>query len=173
MTQDHFLRLFQEVYGMSKAKQRAALTHLFLPDGTIRKSIKKRIVQRVAELDQCVDMGVFCLTEVPGSILMWSHYATAHTGMCVGFERNKDNAFVNDGICLPVTYSRNYLTVDTMRIFILIIRSSSIIGILLTALPNMLLALFCMESTQNHFILLPTLSTYGNVGLQLCLLPIL
>ncbi len=50
---------------------------------------------------------------------MWSHYATAHTGMCVGFERNKDNALGNDGICLPVTYSRNYLTVDTMRIFYL------------------------------------------------------
>jgi hypothetical protein len=118
LTQDHFLRLFQEVYGLSKAKQRAALTHLFLPDGTIRKTIKKRILQRVAKLEQCADMGVFCLTEVSSSILMWSHYAKEHTGMCVGFERDKDNALGNDGICLPVTYSRNYLTVDTMRIFL-------------------------------------------------------
>ncbi len=118
LTPDHFLRLFQEVYGMSKAKQRAALSHLFLPDGTIRKTIKKRISQRVAELAQCADMGVYCLTEDPGSILMWSHYAAEHTGMCVGFERSEDNALGNDGICLPVTYSRNYLTVDTMRIFL-------------------------------------------------------
>ena len=31
-------------------------------------------------------IGVACLTEVPDSILMWSHYAQNHTGYCIGFD---------------------------------------------------------------------------------------
>lgn len=31
-------------------------------------------------------LGVFCLSEVPDSLLMWAHYATSHTGFVVEFD---------------------------------------------------------------------------------------
>lgn len=31
-------------------------------------------------------IGVLCLTENPKDILMWAHYASNHTGICVGFD---------------------------------------------------------------------------------------
>lgn len=30
--------------------------------------------------------GVVCLTPIPDSILMWSHYSASHKGFCIGFE---------------------------------------------------------------------------------------
>jgi hypothetical protein len=34
-------------------------------------------------------IGICCFSEVKDSILMWSHYAKKHSGICVGFETNK------------------------------------------------------------------------------------
>ncbi|MDO8342658.1 MAG: DUF2971 domain-containing protein [Cellvibrio sp.] len=34
-------------------------------------------------------VGVFCLSEVNDSILMWSHYANEHKGICIGFDTGK------------------------------------------------------------------------------------
>lgn len=34
-------------------------------------------------------IGVFCLSEVNDSILMWSHYANEHKGICIGFDTGK------------------------------------------------------------------------------------
>lgn len=31
-------------------------------------------------------VGILCLTEDPSNILMWSHYASNHSGICVGFD---------------------------------------------------------------------------------------
>lgn len=33
-------------------------------------------------------IGILCLTEDPLNILMWSHYANNHTGICIGFDRD-------------------------------------------------------------------------------------
>lgn len=32
------------------------------------------------------DIGVLCLTEKPFNLLMWSHYADCHRGICIGFD---------------------------------------------------------------------------------------
>ena len=36
-------------------------------------------------------VGVFCLSEKPDDILMWSHYAESHKGYCVEYTRSPDN----------------------------------------------------------------------------------
>lgn len=33
-------------------------------------------------------LGVYCLTQLPDDILMWSHYAGSHSGICLGFAAN-------------------------------------------------------------------------------------
>lgn len=42
-------------------------------------------------------IGILCLTEDPLNILMWSHYAANHTGICIGFdtEHSPFNCAVN------------------------------------------------------------------------------
>jgi hypothetical protein len=45
--------------------------------------------------------GLFCASEVNNDILMWSHYAGKHTGVCVGFRLNA----VKPKILLPVNYT--------------------------------------------------------------------
>lgn len=47
-------------------------------------------------------IGVLCLSEVRDSILMWSHYADCHRGVCLVYETN-DSFFVN---AQPVRYQR-------------------------------------------------------------------
>jgi len=69
-----------------------------LPDSEVEHRTKKmfsptRRRERAAwereQLDRIQDtrnrIGVFCLTEVNDDILMWSHYADKHQGICLGF----------------------------------------------------------------------------------------
>lgn len=37
------------------------------------------------------NFGILSLSETPENILMWSHYASGHTGICFQFERNETN----------------------------------------------------------------------------------
>jgi hypothetical protein len=41
---------------------------------------------------------VFCLTEHPDSILMWSHYASSHSGICIEFNTDFYPFRLSDGI---------------------------------------------------------------------------
>lgn len=53
-------------------------------------------------LQQRIDKhGVLCLSSVPDNILMWSHYADSHKGICLEFDAN-NNFFARAS---PVTYS--------------------------------------------------------------------
>lgn len=59
------------------------------------------------------ESGVFCLSEVFHNILMWSHYADSHKGVCVQFlASDRQDHF---GWARPVTYSRQYPTVYPIR----------------------------------------------------------
>jgi hypothetical protein len=55
------------------------------------------------------DIGIYCLSGTPCSILMWSHYAQDHTGYCIQFEATDTPFF---GRALPVLYSEKYPFVD-------------------------------------------------------------
>lgn len=48
--------------------------------------------------------GVFSLSEPNNNILMWSHYADEHRGLCLEFERTDSNDLGNPDHCIPVIY---------------------------------------------------------------------
>jgi len=49
--------------------------------------------------------GVLALGEDPSVVLMWSHYADEHKGLCLGFTRTDTNELGEYGKCYPVIYS--------------------------------------------------------------------
>jgi Protein of unknown function (DUF2971) len=56
--------------------------------------------------------GVICLCEVNDSILMWSHYASHHSGICIEFERTPGGTLGDSGLCTPVHYDSKYPETD-------------------------------------------------------------
>ncbi len=54
--------------------------------------------------------GIFCMTSIPDSILMWSHYAHGHNGICVGFDlsgKSSESKIFSES-CKEVNYSKKY-----------------------------------------------------------------
>lgn len=49
--------------------------------------------------------GIYCLSEKPDNILMWSHYADSHKGMCLVFDADIISKHFN---CQPVKYKSTY-----------------------------------------------------------------
>lgn len=76
-------------------------------DNEIQKFIKKNR-----------NMGVICLSEVCDSILMWSHYAENHKGVCFEFTRAEDNNFGDLESCSPVKYDRYYPIIDLRQMLL-------------------------------------------------------
>tara|TARA_R100000935_G_C2812392_1_gene155611 strand:- start:530 stop:1321 length:792 start_codon:yes stop_codon:yes gene_type:complete len=79
---------------------------LVLSDGF--KAIVKQQVEEARK--QIRSLGVLSLSMVSDSILLWSHYADEHRGICIEFERNIDE---DSGILensRPVIYSDMYPT---------------------------------------------------------------
>ncbi len=55
---------------------------------------------------QMKNYGVLALSEVNDNILMWSHYADKHRGICIEFERTDTNDLGNWDHCIPVLYQQ-------------------------------------------------------------------
>lgn len=55
----------------------------------------------------------YCMAEEPDNILMWSHYADSHKGVCFKFDiiQDLDNFFIT----VPVDYGSEYLEFDTLN----------------------------------------------------------
>lgn len=58
-------------------------------------------------------IGLYCLAEVPDSILMWSHYGADHKGYCLAFEGTDNTAVF--GEAQKVRYSEMYPQVDFFK----------------------------------------------------------
>jgi hypothetical protein len=56
--------------------------------------------------------GLYCLTEVPDDILMWSHYADSHKGICLQFRANEVPTLFWEAF--KVTYQEDYPIVNIM-----------------------------------------------------------
>lgn len=54
----------------------------------------------------------FCMAKEPDNILMWSHYADSHKGVCFKFDLLQDDVFLNT---VPVDYNPEYLEFDTLN----------------------------------------------------------
>ena len=53
--------------------------------------------------DQKSSMGITCLSEVPDSLLMWSHYANSYAGICIEYDFNQIKDVI--GFIYPVEYT--------------------------------------------------------------------
>ncbi len=62
--------------------------------------------QYIAEM--MVKLGIFSLSETPVDILMWSHYADSHRGICIGFYSGPKDQFFR--IFQAVQYQEDYPT---------------------------------------------------------------
>ena len=64
-------------------------------------------IAKLAERSEFLDrtMGLCCFTEDPRSILMWSHYAANHSGVCLRF-RHRSSSDLSEH-CFPVQYRRS------------------------------------------------------------------
>jgi len=61
--------------------------------------------------------GVICFTKVPDDILMWSHYADSHRGICLGFCGRDKAQDLNDVGLYPVVYTEEYPELDFSEIW--------------------------------------------------------
>lgn len=54
----------------------------------IKESLSKLRSAHVAAVDTTwvAELGILCLTNEPKNLLMWSHYAGSHTGICIGYD---------------------------------------------------------------------------------------
>jgi len=59
------------------------------------------------------EIGILCLTEDPLNMLMWGHYAGAHTGLCLEFSVSHTEPFF--GRAQPVVYSTKRGSFDPDR----------------------------------------------------------
>lgn len=50
-------------------------------------------------------VGITCFSETPQNMLMWSHYANKHTGVCVEYDFSKLFSTVPNTLLLPVEYT--------------------------------------------------------------------
>lgn len=59
------------------------------------------------------EIGLYCLSRIPDSILMWSHYGNGHHGYCIEFEATDHTELF--GEAQPVLYSDSYPIVDFFK----------------------------------------------------------
>lgn len=59
------------------------------------------------------ELGILSLANSNENLLMWSHYAEDHKGMCLEFQRRPDSALGDSESCNPVNYIDNHPTLKT------------------------------------------------------------
>ncbi len=82
------------------------------------KSLNLRKIENAEKLSNMITeavgkCGVYCLSSDPLNILMWSHYADCHKGICIGFDGGDTNSFF--GRAQQVIYSINYPVVNIIK----------------------------------------------------------
>ncbi len=92
-------RKFEPKTKISQLKHRA---NLMFRDPVLVKKTKDFLYQSHSK--HVTNFGVFCLSERCDSILMWSHYADCHKGICIGF----DTTYFKQPHIQKVEYSDKY-----------------------------------------------------------------
>jgi len=90
-----------------------AQAELYVDQWASRPAAKLEEFVRAFHSDKLANYGVLSMTADPASILMWSHYASNHSGVCLEF--NTDARLRTLSIAEPVVYERKYPLVDLVK----------------------------------------------------------
>lgn len=61
-------------------------------------------------------LGILSLASRNNNLLMWSHYASEHKGMCLEFERSHNSVLANNEKTKPMSYNDNYPSIKANSI---------------------------------------------------------
>ena len=62
-------------------------------------------------------IGIECFAQNPTDILMWSHYANKHTGICVEYDFSKLFSTLSDAFIFPVYYTNQRPLIDIEKMY--------------------------------------------------------
>jgi len=103
---------------IDKKKEREIIEEASLKFNVSRKDKRKLLIKAGnpktytdALKEKKKDYKVSCFSEIPDEILMWSHYADKHRGLCIKFELD---FMCDDYVFYPVNYISEVQTVDGM-----------------------------------------------------------
>jgi hypothetical protein len=85
-----------------------------LPRNLIRKQFQRlgdNIHYKQVLKKKKKDFKVCCFSEISDDVLMWSHYADKHKGICIGFNLN---VICSDYVLYPVNYIKEVQRIDGM-----------------------------------------------------------
>lgn len=110
-TEIQLTRMFKEL-----SRERGKIITTREARESARNMKRKRYFQTPSSVSESFrhKIGVFCLSSDNSNILMWSHYAEKHKGVCLEFSNN-----INDKIfcySLPVQYKDKYTTHSFLKI---------------------------------------------------------
>ena len=95
------LRRFLESRQPNERKYQALKKYFLVPpDGEAALGLLQARLARI---------GVLSLSAHPTEMLMWAHYASQHSGFCLGFERSDGSLLKNNAHTKPVNYVDEYL----------------------------------------------------------------
>lgn len=114
MTTEAFVKVIEQFLKIAKDRKDSEKARAF--QAAIRQAKSGQIpptelVNKLAELQRDVfakkiqQIGILSLSEVSDNILMWSHYAEQHRGLCVEIPRSENNMLAKNEHTLPVRYS--------------------------------------------------------------------
>jgi hypothetical protein len=112
--EDYLDRLFKKNNPFWNRSQRRSQVDLIIRDKALNKqSLETEKLMSKSLANMISKCGIFCLSEDPASILMWSHYADCHRGICFGFDGDDSNDFF--GPALPVKYPKEHPIVNLIN----------------------------------------------------------
>jgi hypothetical protein len=94
---------------MTRETARANATTIFLEGRHRHPETWERIRQEALWILR-EKIGMYCMSEKPDNILMWSHYAKDHCGYCLKFDANDETPFF--GAAQQVNYQTAYPNID-------------------------------------------------------------
>ena len=83
------------------------LKNLSARDSEVLEALEADWVARLEKI------GICSFSKVNNEILMWSHYADSHEGICLEFLDDPDDQFF--GLAFPVVYSHDYPVINLLR----------------------------------------------------------
>lgn len=98
---------WEKVPNMTRAEKRHIIQQM------AKDPAKRARMVNGAAQDATNETGVSCYAEEPDNILMWSHYASSHTGLCLKFDLLADPSFFFT--LIPVNYSSDYPQCNFIR----------------------------------------------------------